>query len=69
MESHDLVDVAEASRLTGLARATLYKLVQERQIRSFRVLGRALRFERADLLALVQEHAAVAGCAADRWQK
>ena len=55
MVSRDLVDVAEASRLTGLAKATLYKLVHEGRLRSFRVLNRALRFDRADLLALVQE--------------
>jgi excisionase family DNA binding protein len=56
MESRDLVDVAEASRLTGLAKATLYKLAHEGGVRSFKVLNRALRFDRRDLLALVQEN-------------
>ena len=58
MESHDLVDIAEASRLTGLARPTLYKLAQERRVRSFRVLGRAIRFDRNDLDRLVREEPA-----------
>ena len=50
-----LVDIGAAERLTGLAKATLYKLARQGRLRSFRVLGRALRFERADLLALVEE--------------
>ena len=50
-----LVDVAEAQRLTGLAKATLYKLARQGRIRSFRVLGRARRFEQADLLALAEQ--------------
>lgn len=61
MESRDLVDVAEASRLTGLAKATLYKLAHEGGVRSFKVLNRALRFDRRDLLALVRENDPVGG--------
>ena len=53
-----LVDIVVAERLTGLARATLYKLARQGQLRSFRVLGRALRFEQADLLGLVEERPA-----------
>ncbi len=59
MHDHDLVDVGNASRLTGLDKTTLYRLARERRIRSFKVLGTALRFERADLLTLVQERPAV----------
>ncbi len=53
-----LVDIVAAERLTGLARATLYTLARQGRLRSFRVLGRALRFEQADLLALVEERRA-----------
>ena len=59
MQDHDLVDVGNASRPTGLDKTTLYRLARERRIRSFKVLGTALRFERADLLTLVQERPAV----------
>jgi excisionase family DNA binding protein len=59
MESRDLVDVTEAARLTGLAKATLYKLAHAGRLRSYRVLDRALRFERADVLALTTERSAV----------
>ena len=58
-ESHTerhLVDISEAERLTGLAKATLYKLSRQGRVRSFRVLGRALRFDRADVMALVEEN-------------
>ena len=54
MHDHDLVDVAEASRLTGLDKTTLYRLARERRVRSFKVLGTAVRFERTDLLNLVE---------------
>jgi predicted DNA-binding transcriptional regulator AlpA len=50
----DLVDASEGVRLTGLSKATLYKLSRTRRIRSFKVLS-ALRFRRGDLLALVRE--------------
>ena len=55
MEDRDLVDVNDAARLTGLDKATLYKLARQGRLRSFKVLGTALRFERADLAALVEE--------------
>ncbi len=59
METRELIDVNEAQRLTGLEKATLYKLAREGRLRSFKVLGRALRFDRADLLTLVQEQPAL----------
>ena len=55
MKTRDLVDVREATRLTGLDKATLYRLAREGLVRSFRVLGRSLRFDRTDLVALVRE--------------
>ena len=54
MTDRDLVDVNEGERITGLDKSTLYRLARVGKIRSFRVLS-ALRFERADLLALVEE--------------
>ncbi len=54
MIQRDLVDVNEGERITGLDKSTLYRLARLGKIRSFRVLS-ALRFERADLLALVKE--------------
>lgn len=57
MTKQDLVSVDEGSRLIGLARATLYKMAYQRRVRTFKVLG-ALRFDRADLLALVVERPA-----------
>ncbi len=58
MGTQDLVDVNEGSRLTGLDKATLYSLARQGRIRSFKVLGTALRFDRADLLKLVEERPA-----------
>jgi excisionase family DNA binding protein len=55
MTVHDLVDVKEAARLTGLDKTTLYKLARKGHLRSFKVMGTALRFERGDLLALIEE--------------
>lgn len=55
MEDRDLVDVREATRLTGLDKATLYRLARKGTLRSFRVLGRALRFDREDVTALAVE--------------
>ncbi len=57
MDTRDLVDVNQAARLTGLDKGTLYKLARQGRLRSFKVLGTALRFERADLMALVEERA------------
>lgn len=65
MKSHHLVDVNEAMRLTGLQQHTLYKLARQRRLRTFRVLGRAIRFDRDDLLGLVREQPAVQACEAD----
>ena len=58
MDTQDLVDVNEGSRLTGLDKATLYRLARQGHIRSFKVLGTALRFDRSDLLKLVEERPA-----------
>lgn len=55
---HVLIDITEAARLTGLAKSTIYKLARERTLRSFKVLGTALRFDRADVVNLVQERPA-----------
>ena len=55
MSNRDLVDVREAVKLTGLNSATLYRLARQGQLRSFRVLRRALRFERSDLETVVSE--------------
>ena len=59
-EGRDLVDASEGERLTGLAKATLYKLARLGEIRSFVVRGRAVRFDRADLQGLVVERRIVA---------
>ena len=56
-----LVDITEAARLTGLAKATLYRLARDGDIRSFRVLGNTLRFNRVDLDRLVVERPARRG--------
>lgn len=54
-EERDLVSIHEATRITGLEKQTLYRLARSGRIRSFRVLGTAVRFDRTDLLALVVE--------------
>ena len=53
-----LIDVNEGRRITGLEKPTLYRLVKEGRLRGYRVLGRALRFDQAELLALVQNRPA-----------
>ena len=50
----DLADVRDAERITGLTLPTLYRLAREGRLRSFRVLGRSLRFDRSDLRSLVK---------------
>jgi excisionase family DNA binding protein len=55
MTIHDLVDVREATRITGLDKASVYRLARQGRLRSFKVLGRSLRFDRSDLLGLVEE--------------
>ena len=57
----DLVDVNEATRITGLNQQTIYRLARHGRIKSFKVLKRALRFDRADVLALVTEREAGRG--------
>ena len=66
MNTQDLIDVNEGSRLTGLDKATLYRLAREGRIRSFKVLGTALRFDRADLLKLIEERPARAAVSEGR---
>ena len=56
--TQELIDINDAARITGLDKATLYRLARQRQLRSFKLLGRALRFDRTDLAALVQEQPA-----------
>ena len=55
MEHQRLIDANEASRLCGLSKATIYKLVHQGRLRSFRVLNRTLRFHPDDIAALVRE--------------
>ena len=55
MEPTELVDVNEAARISGLDKTTIYKFVNPGRLRSFKVLGTALRFDRRDVMALVQE--------------
>jgi excisionase family DNA binding protein len=56
--SRDLLDINEAARLSGLDKGTLYKLARNGRLRSFKVLGTTLRFDRADVLALIEERPA-----------
>jgi excisionase family DNA binding protein len=55
MNNPDLVDVHEGQRITGLEPQTIYRLARQGRLKSFRVLNRALRFERSDLEALVRQ--------------
>ena len=55
MSRPHLVDVNEGTRLTGLRPQTLYRLARNGRIPSFKVLKRCLRFDRADLLGLVEQ--------------
>ena len=54
MADRELIDIREAERLTGLKRNTLYKMAHAGRLRSFRVLGRSVRFDLDDVLALVR---------------
>jgi excisionase family DNA binding protein len=56
-EPENLIAIHEAIRLTGLDKGTLYRLARRKKIRAFKVLGRALRFERSDVCALVAAYA------------
>jgi excisionase family DNA binding protein len=53
MSDFDLVDVNEASRLTGLNQQTIYRLARQGRIRRFRLLRRTVRFSRTELMSLV----------------
>ena len=55
MKTGELVDVREATRLTGLNPATIYRLAREGRLKSFRVLSRGLRFDRRSVLALIKK--------------
>ena len=50
-----LMTVREASRYLGLAEATLYRYVWQRTVRFVR-LGRAVRFDKRDLDALIESN-------------
>ena len=55
-EKHrELIDVAEAARLSGLDKYTLYRLARQGRLRRFKVLGRSVRFERSEVLALAKK--------------
>ncbi len=64
MKEQELIDVAEAARLTGLDKDTIYKLARQGRIRSFKVMGSALRFDRGEVLKLIQERTAASGARA-----
>jgi excisionase family DNA binding protein len=53
-EPRDLITINDAQRLTGLEKGTLYRLARHGRVRAFKVLGRAIRFERADVLGLLE---------------
>ena len=55
MDTQELVDVNTAARITGLDKTTIYRLARERRVRSFKVMGTVVRFERTDLMKLVEE--------------
>jgi excisionase family DNA binding protein len=61
--THDdrhLITAAEATRLCGLTKATLYRLAREGRLRSFQVLS-AVRFDCRDILELAQPRAGSSG--------
>jgi excisionase family DNA binding protein len=49
----DLITAAEACRLCGLTKPTIYRLAREGRLRSFQVLS-AVRFDRQDVLDLAK---------------
>ena len=51
---YELVDANEGARVTGLRPQTIYRLARQGRIRSVRVLRRARRFNRADLVGLIR---------------
>jgi excisionase family DNA binding protein len=60
MESpHELITVSEAAKITGLDKMTIYRLARTGRLRSFKVLGTALRFDRRDVVALLHERPAM----------
>ena len=54
MGRRELIDVNEGARVTGLRPQTLYRLAREGRLKSFKVLKRSLRFDRADVLRLTE---------------
>ena len=50
----DLIGIVDAVRLTGLDKHTIYRLARCGRLRSYRVLGRALRFSLTDVQSLVK---------------
>ena len=53
-ENRDILDVDQAAFYLGVARSTLYKLVQRREVPCMR-LGGSVRFSRRQLLEWVEE--------------
>lgn len=53
MNRPHLIDIATAAQLTGLDKSTIYRLARLGRLRTFRPLGRAVRFDRAQVLSLL----------------
>jgi excisionase family DNA binding protein len=57
-----LIDANEASRVCGLSKATLYKLVHQGRLTAFKVLNRTVRFDSDDIRGLIQKKPATVVC-------
>ena len=57
-----LIDANEASRVCGLSKATIYKLVQQGRLSAFKVLTRTLRFDTDDIRALLRRKPSTVPC-------
>jgi excisionase family DNA binding protein len=64
-DDRHLITAAEATRLCGLTKATLYRLAREGRLRSFQVLS-AVRFDRRDVLALARPRPGSSGVDAEQ---
>ena len=67
MKTGELVDVREATRLTGLSAPTIYRLARQGRLKSVRVLSRGRRFDLESVLALVQEQPESSKRDLDEW--
>jgi excisionase family DNA binding protein len=54
----DLIDIAEVRRLLGFQSSSIYKLVRTGRLAAYRIAGRAIRFHRPDVLALIERRPA-----------